>query len=118
MLMQFKKPGGHWPAEQPLDTSRSWLLDGEQEPVETTPQNKKKGFKLQELYQQLDCDMVEVVPLGDSGLILICDEEGKFRDVNTVNVGATLIWWDLVPHAKNADVIVGKAIICKTELLK
>lgn len=43
------------------------------------PQNGT-DFRLAELYAALDCDRVEVVYLGTSGLILIIDEEGALSD--------------------------------------
>ena len=36
--------------------------------------------ELHAIYQQLGCNMIEVVPLGND-FLLICDEEGRLRDL-------------------------------------
>ena len=118
MTMTKNNQTPQWPAAEPIDLQKSWLLDEASEPVEIAPKNPKKGFQLAELYEALDCDTIEVVSLDDSGLILIIDEEGKFKNHDQHNIGATLLWWELVPAAKHQDVILGKAIVCKTGLLK
>ena len=54
---------------------------------------------LQELYNLIGCDLVELVQL-DRGIVLICDEEGKLKEVKG---GFTFIGSGLI--------IVGTAII-------
>lgn len=52
--------------------------------VETSTVTKPKSIgKLEFFYEQLDCRLVEVVPLNDS-MILICDEEGLLTSQNPV----------------------------------
>ena len=60
---------------------------------------KNPNNTLQELYEIIGCDLVELVQI-DRDMVLICDEEGKCKDVK----GAfTFIGWDTV--------ITGTAII-------
>lgn len=77
-----------------------------------TPINGE-NFRLKELYELLDCHTVEVVPLTQD-LILIVDEEGKFRNPAYLNLLATYAWHKHVPQARGVDSIVGKAILCHT----
>lgn len=53
---------------------------------EVLPKNGS-NFELEELYELLDCDMVQVIPLKD-GMEMIFDEEGKLKD-HRVNHCAT-----------------------------
>lgn len=54
---------------------------------------------LEELYQIIGCDYVELVQL-DNGIVMVCDEEGRLKDVK----GAfTFIGW--------GTVIAGTAVI-------
>ena len=76
-----------------------------------TPQNGK-DFTLEELYQLLGCDMVEVVyPVYDSDCIFIIDEEGKLTGKD-INYAATIMW------GAQRDVLVGDVIYCPSEMLK
>jgi len=60
---------------------------------------KNPNSTLQELYEIIGCDLVELVQI-DRDMVLICDEEGKCKDVQ----GAfTFIGW--------GTVIAGTAII-------
>lgn len=60
---------------------------------------KKPNNTMQELYEIIGCDLVELVQI-DRDMVLICDEEGKCKDVQ----GAfTFIGW--------GTVIAGTAII-------
>lgn len=45
-------------------------------------------FQLDELYELLECDMIERITL-DEGLIMIIDEEGKLKNDCKINVAAT-----------------------------
>ena len=81
--------------------------------AEPQPVNPKNGrsFKLVELYQLLECHTVEVIRLTPE-LILIVDEEGKFRHPAYLNLLATYLWYQHQPTARGQDSIVGRAIIC------
>lgn len=64
---------------------------------------------LEELYEKIDCKTIEVVsPLSkefsDSGLLLVMDEDGKYRNKNT-NLIATILF------GNPCDYIVGKCVI-------
>ncbi len=83
--------------------------------IEVKPEDGKH-FHLKELYNMLQCDLVEVVYL-DHESIMIVDEEGKFRHEPVVNVTATLLALE-----KNAihpnDVIVGHALVCDSSMFE
>ena len=85
------------------------------EPIEVNPKNGK-SFKLAELYTLLDCDTIEVIPL-DGTLILIVDEEGKFKKAPVLNMAASQMWYKCFPQMRGQDVIVGKALLCHTRQL-
>lgn len=71
---------------------------------------KGRTFTLEELYELLHCEMVQVV-VTRSGMILIVDEEGKLRDKEQ-NFIATIL------YANPNDFIVGYAIYCDPELFE
>ena len=80
------------------------------EPQPVSPANGK-SFKLPELYRLLDCRLVDVVRITDE-LILIIDDEGKFREPAYLNLLATYLWHQHQPAARGVDAIVGRAILC------
>ena len=80
------------------------------EPQRVSPKNGR-SFKLAELYTMLDCQQVDVVPLTED-LILIIDDEGKFRNPAYLNLLATYLWYQHQPAARGQDSIVGRAIVC------
>ena len=87
------------------------LLDPQgAEPQPLNPRNGR-SFKLAELYAALDCQTVDVVRLTPD-LILIIDDEGKFREPCYLNLLATYLWYQHVPEARGLDAIVGKVILC------
>lgn len=73
-----------------------------------SPIEPKNGtdFQLQELYDILSCKLIEVVRLDN--MILIIDEEGRLKD-RPVNKFASIF---------QRGMIVGDAIICKSDMLK
>lgn len=76
-----------------------------------TPKNGT-DFTLEELYQLLGCDMVEVVyPAYESDCIFIIDEEGKLTGKD-INYPATMMW------GAQRDALVGDVIFCHTSMLK
>ena len=80
------------------------------EPQPITPRNGT-DFHLPELYAALDCQTVDVVRLTPD-LILIIDDEGKFRNPCYFNLLATYLWYQHVPAARGRDCIAGKVILC------
>ena len=87
------------------------LLDpASAEPQPVSPGNGR-SFKLAELYPLLDCQRVDVVRLTEE-LILIIDDEGKFRNPAYLNLLATYLWHQHQPAARGVDCIVGRAILC------
>ena len=80
------------------------------QPQPVSPANGR-SFKLPELYALLDCQTVDVVRLTEE-LILIIDDEGKFRHPAYLNLLATYLWYQHQPEARGQDSIVGRAILC------
>ena len=80
------------------------------------PQNKTH-FKLKELYALLGCDMIEVVELGDTGMIFIIDEEGAINGDPQLNEFATVLWRHHDPRAAG-QYLFGKVLLCPTEYLR
>ncbi len=80
------------------------------EPQPIAPTNGR-SFRLAELYRLLDCQLVDVVRLTEE-LILIIDDEGKFREPAYLNLLATYLWHQYQPAARGVDAIVGRAILC------
>ncbi|WP_035558349.1 hypothetical protein [Hymenobacter sp. IS2118] len=102
-------------------TYQPQLLD----PHNATPQpvspRNGKSFKLAELYELLDCQLVDVVRVTND-LILIIDDEGKFRNPAYLNLLATYVWHQhqgtLRAAARGVDAIVGRAILCHDKQFK
>ena len=92
-------------------TYQPHLLDPHSaQPQPVSPQNGR-SFKLAELYTLLDCQRVDVVGLTDE-LILIIDDESKFRNPAYLNLLATYLWHHHQPAARGVDCIVGRAVLC------
>ena len=72
-------------------------------------------FKLAELYIHLNCNLIEIVRLRGNvklpAMVLVVDEEGKFRN-NYPNLMATTIM------DSRTDYIAGNAIYCWRKLIK
>jgi hypothetical protein len=85
-------------------------------PQPVSPRNGT-SFKLAELYELLDCHTVDVVRLTKD-LILIIDDEGKFRHPAYLNLLATYLWYQHQPEARGQDSIVGRAILCHDKQFK
>lgn len=64
---------------------------------------KSPNRTLQELYEIIGCDLVELVQI-DRDMVLICDEEGKCKDIQ----GAfTFIGWGRsLPEQPSSSVVV------------
>ena len=98
-------------------TYQPHLLDPHSaQPQPVSPANGR-SFKLAELYQLLDCRLVDVIRLSPE-LILIIDDEGKFRNPAYLNLVATYLWYHHQPAARGHDSIVGRAILCHDKQFK
>jgi hypothetical protein len=64
-------------------------------------------FTLEEMYEAVECDLVEFVYLSD-GYIMVIDEEGKNHN-KTLNAEATDIAEDVIFPG---DYIAGNALLC------
>ena len=92
-------------------TYQPHLLDPHSaEPQPVSPRNGTH-FRLPELYALLDCRTVDVVRLTPE-LILIIDDESKFRNPCHLNLLATYLWYRHQPEARGQDSIVGRAVLC------
>ena len=92
--------------------AKLYKYDGTVKDVE--PKNKRKGFQLQELYDLIECDLVECVNFSDDE-IAICDEEGWLKPNPQRNEKAN----DYITSASGDDWdICGNVVICKTEEFK
>lgn len=90
------------------------LLKASGEVVEIEPKNGA-DFTLEELYEHLQCGLVEIIVLNQDDIMVI-DEEGTWT-FKGVNVRAT-------KHAQENqaiaswDYIVGDAIVCNRKMVK
>lgn len=94
------------------------LIDLNGNQLDISPTNGET-FTLQELYVLLDCDMIEIAyPINPehSGKIFIVDEEGKLTGKKPNRV-ATIEYNDTINKGIQ-DVLVGKVILCDSELLR
>ena len=91
-------------------TSQPHLLDPHSAPPQPVSPKNGRSFKLAELYQLFDCQLVDVICLSPE-LILIIDDEGKFRNPAYLNLVATYLWYHHQPEARGQDSIVGRAIL-------
>lgn len=91
--------------------AKLYKCDGTVKDVE--PKNKKEGFGLQELYDLIECEMIQPV-VYTKGKVFICDEEFRLKDdwekkrnktVNDLIINETGDNWDLC----------GNVIICDTK---
>lgn len=74
------------------------------------PKNGKR-FTLEELYEMLDCELVERLFIDGTEVIMIVDEEGKLKQ-KPQNIAATMVY-----HRRQRmntwDWIAGDALVCR-----
>lgn len=80
-----------------------------------TPDNVT-NFTLNEMYKLLNCQLVEIIRLNEK-MIMVVDEEGKFKDEPDVNVNASLI---AMLHGAifPGDCVCGDVMICDTSMVR
>lgn len=91
------------------------LLKVSGEVMEIEPKNGT-DFKLDELYEHLNCSLIEVIYLNQDEIMVVY-EEGKLTSNNVINVNATMLAQEN-QAITSWDYIVGDAIVCKTEMVK
>ena len=79
------------------------LIKEDAKGVHVAPENGT-NFTLDEMYKMLDCTMVQILPAGEEGLIMVADEEGLYKNPPTINQVAS----KMVGHG-----IVGHVLVCK-----
>ena len=85
-----------------------------QPPKTVQPVDPKKGFQLGELYEMLECELVEVASLED-GRIIICDEEGLLHGSAYLNWPVTAMYRKVYGPEVG---IVGHALVCLSKEFK
>jgi hypothetical protein len=88
--------------------------------IEDIAPKNGKSFELDELYEAIGCDLVEVIAAGP-GTIAICDEEGRLKDEPQRNDAATQIVTEGLTKLGRflyGDYLVGNVIVCDTELFQ
>jgi len=86
------------------------LINDNGETKQIEPKDKK-GFQLQELYDHIGCNMVQVCEADEKGHILIFDEEFLCKNAPILNRAATKRMAPyLGPFTHN--MICGKAVMC------
>lgn len=73
---------------------------------EVYPSDKKNGFTLEEVYNLIECSMVEIACSFSDGKMMLVDEEGWFKKEPAFNTKASLL--------SECD-IVGNALIVTAE---
>lgn len=91
------------------------LLKVSGEVVEIEPKNGT-NFTLDELYEHLNCSLVEVINLNQDD-IMVVDEEGKWTSNNVVNVNATKYAQEN-QAITSWDYIAGDAIVCNRKMIR
>lgn len=93
-----------------MEKQEAVLIKTDGSKTDITPKNGS-DFSLEELYELIGCEMVEVVYLTDSGIMII-DEEGKQKKPIVMNRIATDI------ANLPGDIIVGNVVVCHTSMFK
>lgn len=102
-----------------FETNTPFLIAPDGTETEVMPANKR-DFTGQELYDMLDCELVQVIPVtkdmsepSKMTWQMWMDEEGKFND-KEFNELASAIAINLMP----GDYIVGNALLCPSKYVK
>lgn len=101
-----------------LSPTQAILIQTDGTEITMNPRNGT-DFQLEELYELLKCELIEICLCQASGqiaranrdYILIIDEEGKLK--NRERNDKATEW-----YSSPVDVIVGPAILCHTDMLR
>lgn len=77
------------------------------------PKNKRKGFTLEEVYELLECELVQQVSVNNGAEdIMLVDEEGTCKEgwTERINMEATRIF--IRTYGSGVNVIVGNVLLC------
>lgn len=91
----------------------AWLLETDGTQKEVKPKNGT-DFSLREVYELLECEMVQAHRTPQPDMMLLMDEEGKMKDVD-INVQASRL---VKPYLLTGDFIVGKALYLPRRMFK
>jgi len=72
-----------------------------------------KIFQLQELYELLECEMIEIIPALMPGYVAVLDEEGKLNPSKFLNTKATT---KIPLHP--GDYVVGTMLLCPSKMIE
>lgn len=74
-----------------MKQNKAYLIEANGDIHEVTPKDTQKGFQLKELYEMLECEIVEVIHLAN-GKIMIGNEESKLICNPVINSKATELY--------------------------
>lgn len=89
-------------------------VDGTKKTV--APRDKNRGFTLDEIYELLECSVIEHIAVSNGNQEhMIVDEEAKLKAgwTERVNVEATRIFNNT--YGAGRDVIVGDVLVCNNK---
>lgn len=87
--------------------------------VKVDPENGKT-FELDELYNLLDCEMIQIIePPSKKGAILVIDEEGKLKG-KPLNGLATEMWQQHCEEGsgRSFDTVVGTVLLTESNFIE
>lgn len=76
--------------------------------VDVNPKNARKGFQLQELYDLIKCDCVDIKNYV-KGKCFVCDDEGLLKPNPVCNEAANLV---ILNETGDYWGLVGNVLIC------
>ncbi|WP_216726123.1 DUF3846 domain-containing protein [Hymenobacter siberiensis] len=94
------------------------IATNDDKPLASISPTNGSDFELEQLYQALDCQTIEVVSIGETDMIFIIDEEGAINGDPQVNKLATSLYRFFDSDAQAAkSILFGDAILCHTTKL-
>lgn len=101
-----------WELTQPANEKLGVLLQVEKftgKNIQPKVDEEGSYFDLEQLYSILECDCISIVNVPNSELILVCDEEGLFKQGATFNLMASTL---------AETPLVGNVLLCHTSLVR